>query len=158
MRRTVLIATVALAALAAIPASGAIRAPTTTPVKAHVAPGTGGPRTAFALSFRSPVKTGQMGSVHRAQMVEVQGTHRRGCVWSGQMAVPAAAARQLVHVSLTPSHMTSIASARTWCAGTFQGSIVQSEHFECAPPNLCPMIEIRPQTIGRFTFTVRRRA
>ena len=158
MRRTVLIATVALAALGAIPASGAIPVPTTTSVKAHVAPGTGGPRTTFALSFRSPVKTGQMGSVHRAQMVEVQGTHRRGCVWSGQMAVPAAAARQLVHVSLTPTHMTSIASARTWCAGTFQGSIVQSEHFECAPPNLCPMIEIRPQTIGRFTFTVRRRA
>jgi hypothetical protein len=116
MRRTVLIGTVALAALGAVPASGAIPAQTTAPVKVRVSPRAGGPRTTFALSFRSPWQTGQLGSIHRAQTVEIQGTQRPGCVWSGQMAVPAALA------------------------------------------HLCPMIEIRPQTIAYFSFRVKRRS
>jgi hypothetical protein len=157
MRRIVLIAAAALAALAALPASGAIALRTATPVKAHVTPGTGGPRTAFTLSFRSPARTGQVGSVRRADTVEVHGTHHRGCVWSGRMAVPTAVAQQLTRVILTPGKMGG-AGARTWCAGTFHGSVVQTEHFLCAPPHLCPAIEIRPQTIASFTFKVKRRS
>jgi hypothetical protein len=158
MRRAVLIATAALAALVAVPASGAIPGQTTSPVRVHVTPGTGGPRTSFTLSFRSPIQTGQMGLVHRAQTVELQGTHRRGCVWSGQMAAPSAAAHHMVRLTLRPAHMTTVAGGATWCAGTFRGSIVQTERFNCAPPNLCPMIEIRPQTIAHFNFTVRHRS
>ena len=78
-------------------------------------------------------------------------------MWSGQLAVPAATAQQLVRVSLTPGRMGT-AAATSWCAGTFRGSIVQSEHLVCAPPHLCPMIEIRPQVIAHFTFAVRRRS
>jgi hypothetical protein len=157
MRRTVLIATAALAALTLVPAAGAVALGTATPVDAHVTPGTGGTRTTFRLSFRSQVQTGQAGSMQRAETVEIHGTRHPGCVWSGQMAVPAAVTQQLVRVSLTPGTMGS-AAVRTWCAGIFHGSIVQTEHFLCAPPHLCPAIEIRPQTIATFTFKVIRRA
>ena len=68
-----LIATAALAALAAVPAAGAIALQTTTPVKVHVTPGTGGPRTAFKVSFRSPAQTGRVGSMQRSERVEIQG-------------------------------------------------------------------------------------
>ena len=97
-----LIGTAALAALGAVPASGAVPVQTTAPVKVRVSPRAGGPRTTFALSFRSPWQTGQMGPIHRAQTVEIQGRQRPGCVWSGQMAVPAALAHQLLRVSLAP--------------------------------------------------------
>ena len=157
MRRTVLIATSALAVLALVPAAGAVALGTATSVNAHVTPGTGGPRTTFRLSFRSLVQTGQAGSMQRAQTVEVHGTHRPGCVWSGQMAVPSAVIQQVVRVALTPGKMGG-AGSRTWCTGTFHGSIVQTEHFLCAPPHLCPAIEIRPQTIATFTFKVKRGA
>jgi hypothetical protein len=156
MRRTVLIVTAALAVLAAVPAFGAIPGQTTAPVKVHVSPATAGPHATFRLSFRSPWRTGQMGTVHRTQMVQIQGTRRPGCVWSGERAVPAAAAQQLVRVSLTPSRMTTPSTARTWCPGIFHGSIVQTEHLECTPPRPCPMIEIRPQTIAYFNFRVKR--
>jgi hypothetical protein len=154
MRRTLLIATAAIAALAAVPVAGAIPLQSTPSVKVHVAPGTGGPRTTFKLSFRSPSQTGQMGSMQRAQTVEIQGTHHAGCAWSGQTSVPTALPQQLMRVSLTPGKLH--AGANIWCAGTFRGSIVQTQRLECAPPHLCPMIEIRPQAIAHFTFTVKR--
>jgi hypothetical protein len=154
MRRTVLIATAAIAALAAVPVAGAIPLQSASPVKVHVAPGSGGPRTTFKLSFRSPAQTGQVGSMRRAQTVEIQGTHHLGCAWSGQTAVPTAVTQELIRVSLTPGKLH--AGAKSWCAGTFHGSVVQTEHLVCTPPQLCPMIEIRPQTIALFTFTVKR--
>jgi hypothetical protein len=70
------------------------------------------------------------------------------------MAVPAAASGRLVDVSLSPGKLSR--GATNWCAGTFKGTIVQSEHMVCKPPALCPMVEIRPQTIANFTFTVKR--
>ncbi len=155
MRRTVLLAIAALAAIAAVPVTAAVPVQTTRTVNAHVSPGTGGPRTKFTLTFRNPVQTGELASMQRAETVDLHGNDRPGCVWSGQMAVPAAAAQQLVQVSLTPSHMST--GAETWCTGTFRGSIVETEHVTCAPPHLCPMIAIRPQTITRFTFKVKRR-
>jgi hypothetical protein len=44
----------------------------------------------------------------------------------------------------------------SWCTGTFHGSVVQIVRFLCMPPRLCPMIEVRPQTIARFSFQVQR--
>jgi hypothetical protein len=157
MRRMLLIATATLVALAAVPVAGAIALQTSASVKVHVTPGTGGPRTTFKLSFRSPGQTGAVGSLRRSDMVEVAGTHHPGCVWSGQMALPTMAAQQLMRVSLTPGKV-SPTGAGTWCAGTFRGSIVQTQRFLCMPPDLCPLLEIRPQTIAHFTFKVSRRS
>jgi len=159
MRLTVLVVIAALAAVGAAPVAAAVPMQTASPVKAHVSPGTGGPHTRFTLSFRTPVQTGptgQPGSAQRSESVSVQATRHPGCVWSGEMAIPAAAAQQMVHVALTPAHMS--AGARAWCTGSFRGTVMESEHFACAPPHLCPMIAIRPQPIAQFTFTVKRRA
>ena len=152
-----LIAAAALAVVAAVPASGAVPVVVGGTVAVHVTPGTGGPRTAFTISFRNPSETGRVGSVQRNETVALAGTHRSGCVWSGQMGVPAAAAQQMVHVALRPSRMSTAAAGR-WCTGTFRGTVTLDEHFRCAPPQLCPMIAIRPQTIGRFTFKVKHRS
>ena len=157
MRRIVIITATAVAALAAVPVAGAIPQQTTPPVAAHVTPGTGGPRTTFTLSWRNPRQTGTEESVRRSETVQITGSHHAGCVGAGELAVQPAAMQQLMRLSLTPRRM-SAAGPRTWCTGTFRGSVVEDEHFACAPPHLCPLIEIRPQTIARFTFKVRRRA
>jgi hypothetical protein len=157
MRRIVIIATTAIAALAAVPVAGAIPQQTTPPVPAHVTPGSGGPRTTFTLSWRNPAQRGTDESARRSETVEITGTRHPGCVGAGELAVQPAALQQLMRLSLTPRRM-SAAGPRIWCTGTFHGSVVADEHFACAPPHLCPLIEIRPQTIARFTFKVRRRA
>lgn len=152
-----LIATTALTALAAVPIASAIPRQTMPPVTAHVTPGSGGPRTTFTLSWRNPAQTGTDDLLRRSETVEINGTRGRGCVGAGRLAVQPAAIQQLMRLSLTPRRM-SAGGPRSWCAGTFHGSVVQDEHFACAPPHLCPLIEIRPQTITRFSFRVRRRA
>jgi hypothetical protein len=157
MRRIVIIATAAVAALAAVPVAGAIPSQTTPPVAAHVTPGSGGPRTTFTLSWRNPPQTGTDVSMRRSETVKITGPRHFGCVGAGELAVQPAEVQQAMRLSLTPRRM-SAAGPRTWCTGTFHGSVVEDEHFACAPPHLCPLLEIRPQTIARFTFKVRRRA
>jgi hypothetical protein len=155
MRRIVLIALLALAALAAVPAAGAMPMQAAAPVKVHVSPGTGGPRTSFKLNWLNPSGLGMVGSLQRSETVEIDGPHHAGCVGSGEMGVPITTTNQLVRVSLSPGRMSTVGS-RTWCTGTFHGSVVEDERFTCAPPHLCPEIAIRPQTIAHFTFKVRR--
>jgi hypothetical protein len=157
MRRIMLIATTAVAALAAVPVAGAIPQQTATPVTGRVTPGNGGPRTTFTLSWRNPAQTGTDESRQRSETVEITGTRHSGCVGAGQLAVQPAAVQQLMRLSLTPRRM-SAGGPRTWCTGTFHGTVLENERFACTPPHLCPLIEIRPQTIARFTFKVRRRA
>jgi hypothetical protein len=157
MRRIMPIAIAALAILAVAPVAGAIPRQAATPITAHVTPGTGGPGTTFTLSWRNPAQTGTEDSLRRSETVEISGTRHHGCVGAGRLMVQPAAVQQLMRLSLTPRRM-SAGATRNWCAGTFHGSVLQSEHFACAPPHLCPQIEIRPQTIARFTFKVRRRA
>ncbi len=152
-----LIATTALTALAAVPIASAIPRQTMPPVTAHVTPGSGGPRTTFTLSWRNPAQTTTEESLRRSETVQISGPRHSGCVSSGQLTVQPAAVQQVMRLSLTPRRMSGTAT-RTWCTGTFSGSILQTQHFACAPPHLCPLIEIRPQTIGRFTFRVKRRA
>ena len=157
MRRIVLIGIVAFAALAAVPVAGAIPTQTVTPVTVHVSPGTGGPRTTFKLNWRNPTELGAVGSLQRSESINVSGPHHGRCVGSGEMGVPSTTAEQFVRVSLTPERMTTTDS-RTWCTGTFRGTVVENERFACSPPHLCPQIAIRPQTIAHFSFKVRRRA
>jgi hypothetical protein len=158
MRRTVLIATAAIAALAAVPVAGAVLLQAAAPVKVQVSPATGGPRTAFAVSWRNPAQVGTIGSLQRSETVAVNGPERPGCVTAGQVAVPATTAPQeLIRLSLAPARM-STTRAKQWCTGTFHGTILQSQRFACnPPPDLCPELEIRPQTIARFIFKVKRR-
>ena len=151
-----LIAAVALTGLAAVSVAGAAPTQTTTPVKVHVSPGTGGPRTTFKLNWRNPTDVGMVGTVQRSESVEVNGPHHAHCVASGEVTVPATAADQTVRMSLAAGRMSATGS-KTWCTGTFHGAVLENEHFTCSPPHLCPELAIRPQTIANFTFKVRHR-
>ncbi|HEX3391747.1 MAG TPA: hypothetical protein VHS55_04230, partial [Solirubrobacteraceae bacterium] len=157
MRRMVLIAATAVTGLAAVSVAGAIPLRTAAPVKARVTPGTGGPRTTFTLSWANPAQTTTQESLERSETVQIGGPRHSGCVSSGRLTIQPAAVQQVMRLSLTPRRMSATAT-RTWCTGTFQGSILQTQRFACAPPHLCPLIEIRPQTIARFTFSVKPRA
>src|SRR6201999_948619 len=106
-----------------VPAAVAIPLQAAKPVKVSMAPGSGGPRTTFKVSFRAPAQTGRVGSLDRSDTIDVQGTHHPGCVWSGEMAVPSVARGRLVHVSLSPAKLSR--GATHWCAGTFRGTIVE---------------------------------
>ncbi|HEY1568826.1 MAG TPA: hypothetical protein VGF68_17480 [Solirubrobacteraceae bacterium] len=156
LRRIVLVAVMALVALAAVPVAGANPTETGAPVAVHVSPGTGGPRTAFKVSWRNRTDIGMVGTLHRSETVQINGPQHGRCVASGGMGVPTTTAGQLVRVSLTPGRMSTTGS-RTWCTGTFHGAVVEDERFTCAPPHLCPQIAIRPMTIAHFSFKVRRR-
>ena len=59
-----------------------------------------------------------------------------------------------VHLTLKPS-----GRGGTWCAGKFHGRIVEYISTVCQPLKtviICPDIVIAPQTIGRFSFSVRK--
>jgi hypothetical protein len=155
MRRSLLIVAAGLAILAAAPLAAAIPLQTTTPVTVHVTPGIGGPRTTFRLSLRNLTQTGTIGTLERFDRLDISGPHRSGCVGSGGMALPIGAANQIIRVALSAARMGNGRTA-SWCTGTFHGSVVQIVRFLCMPPRLCPMIEVRPQTIARFSFQVQR--
>src|ERR1700749_3162136 len=142
MRGTVLITTAVIAALAAVPVAGAIPLQTAAPVSVHVSPATGGPGTKFAVSWGNPAQVGTIGSFRRLEPLAVSGPQHRGCVSSGQIAVPTTATQQVLRMSLAPARMS--ASASKWCAGTFHGVIVESQRFACGPPptDLCPELAI----------------
>jgi hypothetical protein len=158
-RRILYGAALASAALIAVPVAGAVAAGSNaaassglTPV--HVQPSVGGPRSAFTVSLRVPQQTGTSAGVRRTDTLTATGPSRPGCVSSAEQPLRAATAGSTVRVRLVPGGRSA-----HWCAGTFHGSIVESQTVRCGPPLaqiLCPQIMIRPQTIGRFRFDVRR--
>ena len=137
------------AILVAVPIAGATSAQATV----HVHPSTGGPRTAFTVSVRIPAQTGTFGQFRRSDSLTATGPSGRGCVASAETALPPAAAGSTVQVRVAPGHRPA-----RWCTGTFHGVITESQTIRCGgPPQIaCPMIMIRPETIGRFRFGVRR--
>jgi hypothetical protein len=151
VRRVLLVLSPVVAAiLIAVPMAGATSAQT---AAVHVRPATGGPRTAFAVSVRIPAQTGTFVGFRRSDSLSASGPSGPGCVGSTEMPLPAAAAGSTVHVRVAPGRRSH------WCAGTFHGVITESQSARCGgPPQqiACPMIMIRPQTIGRFRFVVRR--
>lgn len=152
MRRCLLILPVTLGALAVLVAGAAA---STAPGQAtvHVRPFRGGPRTAFTVSVRIPTQTGTFGQFHRSDVLSVGGPRRPGCVSSARMVLPAATAGSTVRARLVPGHRPA-----HWCAGTFRGVIMETQSVICggSPHLVCPLVLIRPQTIGRFRFVVRR--
>jgi hypothetical protein len=141
-----------LALLAAVPFAGASgSAPS--PSAAHVRPSQGGPRTAFTVTVRIPAQTGTIGQFRRFDSLSVTGPSRRGCVGSAERPLPARAAGSIVRLRLAPGRRAH------WCTGTYHGLVTQSQTVTCGggPQMACTMMMIRPQTIGRFRFVVRRR-
>jgi hypothetical protein len=127
---------------------------TTAGIPVTVSPGSGGPRTSFAVSFTLPATTGLVGSVRRSDTISISAPRRRGCLWKRTVALPVDAAGAPVRIELRPGHSVG------WCVGTFHGEIISAVTIICGPPAAieCPLVVVLPATIARFSFRVRGHA
>ena len=137
----------ALLAVMAGSASAAGLGPTT---KVTVKPGSGTPRTHFALSFRVPVATGRFGSVQIADTLSVTGPPGTHCQSRAIRAVGRAKKGKRVKMTLKPAK-------GGWCAGRWHGTVVQSESERCTPTHgrVCPDLVVAPRVIASFRFRVK---
>jgi hypothetical protein len=124
------------------------------PAAMHVTvkPGTGSPRSHFAVSFRAGAQTAT-GSLVRSYQVTASAAKRTGCLSSASATAPAEAKGVMEHVTLSPGNRPA------WCTGTYHGQVSLYQTERCGPPAaalICPQVEIRPQVVGRFTFRVTR--
>jgi hypothetical protein len=104
------------AAFALVPHAGSAAAPA--PVR--VAPGRGGPRTTFTISFRANIDT-TVDPYNESYEMDVKGPVRSGC--AGDEGVYTSSGRgirrgQLVHVRVSATYRHA-----RWCAGIYSGSI-----------------------------------
>ena len=120
-------------------------------VRVTVRPATGGVHTRFAVRFRNPSRAGTSAGFRRTERLVVAGPRGRGCESSAAYGVRPAAAGAAMRVTVAP------ARGHHWCTGRFHGSLVLYQGIVCdpSPARACPLIEIAPETVGRFSFRVR---
>jgi hypothetical protein len=137
----------ALLAVMAGSATAAGLGPTT---RVTVKPGSGTPRTHFALSFRIPVATGRFGMVKVSDTLSVTGPPGTKCESRAVRALRAAKKGKRVKVTLRPAKSG-------WCAGRWHGTVVQSESEQCTPTagRVCPELVVAPRVIASFHFRVK---
>jgi hypothetical protein len=137
----------ALLAVMAGSASAAALGPTT---KVTVKPGSGTPRTHFALSFRVPVATGRFGMVQIADTLSVTGPAGTDCQSRAIRALKPAKKGKRIKMTLKPAK-------HGWCAGRWRGTVVQSESERCSPTagRVCPDLVVAPRVIASFHFRVK---
>jgi hypothetical protein len=135
-----------------------------------VKPKTGTPSTRFMVSFRAPQTAGQRTFSRLYYGVSADnGSRSRGCSASTSSSVSQAAAGAMIHVKLSPT-----SPGRRWCRGVFHGQIQEFVLPVCGCPGpvaasivcpladatdarlLCPALVPAPQTIGTFSFRVRK--
>jgi hypothetical protein len=144
-----LFALVVVAALLALGAFASVAA--AAGVRVYVSPSSGKPTTKFVVRFRTPATPG-VGLHHRYELY-ANGARGSRCTSSVSIAIGAIAAGSPVRLTLKPAHRSG-----TWCADKFNGRIVEYLSPICQPLKtaiICPDIVIAPQTIGRFSFSVR---
>jgi len=141
---------VALAGALAASAQAAGAGPAT---RVSVKPGSGGPRTRFALTFRVPVAIGTYGSFVRRDTASVKGPRGTRCVSSATATLRRARKGAKAKLTVGPGPV----SRGGWCAGLWHGTVVQSEVVRCAPSptRACPYLVVAPQTLARFRFRVK---
>jgi len=137
-------------ALLAVMAGSAVAAGLGPTTKVTVKPGSGTPKTHFALRFRIPAATGRFGSVQIADTLSVTGPGAGNCQSRATRALRPARKGARVTVTLKPAK-------RGWCAGKWRGTIVQSESERCTPTagHVCPDIVVAPRVIASFRFRVK---
>ncbi len=115
--------------------------------RVYVTPGAGRPSTHFTLRFRSPDRTGRVGSIRRTDRLIISGPRQRDCISSVNLKIIPVSQGARVKIALRPG------LGAGWCAGRFRGRIVETEALicpgTCAGPSIPP-----PRTIARFSFRV----
>jgi hypothetical protein len=118
----------------------------------HIAvkPTSGSPTTRFAVSFRTPDRTGPIGVLDRRDELRLDGpSGQAGCVSGVSRALPSAAAHARLTTSLDPEQLGG-----TWCVGAYRGRIDEIQGPACAKGKPCPEFASRLRTIGRFAFEI----
>jgi hypothetical protein len=123
-------------------------------VRMRVSPGRGGVHAKFVVRFSIPDATGMTGNVNVWDTVSVRGPDRMGCVGQAEIPVRTAPALTAFKITLNPSHLDG-----HWCAGRFDGTLVERRSPICAPTPasaqiICPLYVLAPRVIGRFRFQV----
>lgn len=148
-----------------------------------VTPKTGKTHTRFVVSFMPPAST-TAGSRVTSQISYLISAHMRsrprGCNSAVSTSAGQAVAGSMAHVGLAPNN-----GHGRWCAGVFRGQVeevITPPTCGCPPPlhaaivpcpvtdrsesRLCPFrgarasspdVQVAPQTIGKFSFRVRKR-
>jgi hypothetical protein len=146
MRLRVSAFVLALAVLSSLAfASGAFAATHVT-----VKPGAGKATTRFVASFRAPARTGVFGTVSSHYQLSAAGPKGKHCVSSVSINLAPTKLHAHVKVTLRPRGHGGV-----WCSGKFHGKILEFQSIVCRRINACPDIVILPQTIARFSFTVK---
>jgi hypothetical protein len=140
-----------------------------------VKPKVGKPGWKFVVSFKPPRSAGFVGASRVSYTVSANKSspHPKGCTWSVSVPVTEATGGSMVHVKLRPR-----GASGKWCRGVFHGRVQESIRPTCGcpvgPGIMCPLVPVviacpvraktgaepailpAPQTIGTFTFRVRR--
>lgn len=146
MRLRVSASVLALAVLSSLAfASGAFAA-----TRVTMKPGAGKPTTRFVASFRAPSRTGVFATVRSHYQLSAAGPKGKHCVSSISINLAPTKLHAHVKVTLRPRGHGGV-----WCSGKFHGKIREFQSIVCRRINACPDIAIRPQTIARFSFTVK---
>lgn len=146
-------ASIAILGMAGVPAvSDAVQVQPGGASTVHVSvnPRTGSLHSRFVVSFRAPQASGTVGSVHRTYRVAASQPGKSGCQASATASPPPAKAGANVRVVLAPG------SSRSWCTGTFSGSVWDVVTYRCPPGEACPALIPAPRLMGKFSFRVTR--
>jgi hypothetical protein len=115
-----------------------------------VTPRTGSTHTRFAISFRAAATTGTIGIARSAYSVTARSRNSGGCQWIATVQAPPSKAGTNVRVVLSPGR------SRSWCAGTFDGTVWDITTVPCGPVDACPASLPPSSMIGKFSFRVTR--
>jgi hypothetical protein len=113
----------------------------------RVSPAAGRRQTHFAVTFTAPDKTGTVSGATRRYQVGAATSQKQGCVASANKPVGASRAGARVSTTLSPV-------GGHWCAGTYQGKIIEIFMPKCGIGRLCPAYVGVLHVVGFFKFRV----
>lgn len=153
--RTRLVVSVAFAAVVAAPAAtSAVGAGGHARPHVVLTPSSGFPATRFAVTFRTPDRTGRVGPLQRHDELSVSATgNPNTCLSNAQAIAPDGPAGARVRATLDPVRLGG-----RWCTATYHGEIDELQSPVCPQGKLCPTYVVRLRVVARFSFHVRASA
>jgi hypothetical protein len=120
----------------------------TTEQRVTVLPSVGSTHTAFTASFRTSVRTGSGPSTERYDLLTVTATApAQDCLAGFSVRAPNAPAGARVRVTLDPRR-------RSWCVGSYHGSVLELQRPNCTRGQACPQHVIVRRELGRVSLHV----